>query len=58
MNVELKEFINSQEQDLRPTLNNYYTRAQADTNFFTFTNMSYNSTTNIISILNRFKLFK
>ena len=39
------------------TLNNYYTRAQADTNFFTFTNMSYNSTTNIISILNRFKFY-
>ena len=36
MNVELKEFINSQEQDLRPTLNNYYNlylklRANGDT---------------------------
>ena len=36
---------------------NYYTRTQANSTFYTFTNMSYNSTTNIITLFDRFKFY-
>jgi hypothetical protein len=38
-------------------VNNYYTRAQADSTFFTFYNLSYNSTANTITIMDKFKFY-